>query len=1098
MKSTLYSLAVVLLLSACGGGEVPVDPPAPPPPPPPPAGTIGTAGGVVQGTGGAQVTVPAGALTQNLVIAVTQSASGAPALPADIIAVGQIHAFTPHGTAFAAPVTMTVPFDPALIPTGATPALYKTNAAQTAWEAVAGATISGNVMSGSVNGFSFAVVGVPPPAPPAPSVQSPPFRTWWFTEHRADDSQVGPPANTLDDGPLLDSHDFGPLVVMPTGRDDRATGEIFSNSTGRTYWVESEAPVGNLSVPTNTVGAEAHLFQEQFYRKRRSDASLRFKITEAWIEALDYNAGGPAFSRCPWADEQGPEELCLDELLGELTFSLALIQLETEPGEPPLMLRSAHQGTLRFWGSQSDWRWSVDTAAAYHFIYSGNSGRVDEVVAPSPIFNEEQFDFEFSGSGLTGTSASMHLRDTVTVEVDISAIPVGAAFWIDNTVNALSHNRRGRESYIAARLRDPVSANGLEWEIDGLDVIEPIEIGGPIFIEQPECVAPGATPESGTVQFNAATYYLPEFRHSSRKVRVTRTGGSAGKVLVRVTTSDGTALAGTHYEPVTQTIVFGDGDTQPRAIEVPIVNDTSYSGPHQFNLSLTPVGNCANLGARATAVVNILDDETPPPATYDLRGSITGLTGSGLTIDDGVQGEDLHPEAGATSFVFNYDYHPGLRYNVRVLSQPTNPLQICSVSNGSGTFGAADVTNVAVTCTTPAASGSLDASFGDNGKVTGVLAGGAKRLRLLPDGRILVLGDRALRRFNSDGSDDSTFGIAGEAAVTFSGNSNEAFDLAVQPDGRILVVGTTRVGSNFDFAVSRFNADGTPDTSFGTSGSVFTDFSGAVDRAHAVLIQPDGAIVVAGHKALNGIAGIDNDFAVARYTTDGVLDTTFGTAGRASINIAGLADLAATAALQPDGAIVLAGRVGESGGGTEDVGLARFNADGTADTTFGNQGTVRIDYAAGGSDQAIGVIVQTDGRIVIAGAGSFGGTSEFLVARLNANGSRDDTFGSTGFVSLPFGTQQDFANAVALQPDGTILVAGQASSTTVSDFGLARLRGDGTLDEGFGTGGRLSIDFFGSGDIAEALAVQSDGKIVVAGGTRNGSGYGLGLARVSP
>ncbi len=1097
MRNTIPSLTVVLLLAACGGGdEAPVDPP--PPPPPPPAG-IGAAGGTVQ-EGDARVVIPAGALAQNVVITIAQSGDGAPALPDEVMAVGPIYAFMPHGTTFATPATMSVPFDPALVPVGATATLYKTDAAQAAWAAVDGATITGSVMSGSVSGFSHAVVGVPRTPPPA--VPPDPFRTWWFTAFLADDSQLRLDSGDLNDGALLEQQDFGPLIVAPEGHDDSASGEIFSNETGRTYWVETEAPNGDLFTPNDMIGSLSHLYQMQFYRKRESDATLRFVVSEAWIDAIDTNGLSPLLSRCPWDDGQGLEDLCHDELFGELDFSIALVQLEHGPGQALRLLQSAHHGVLRFWGWQASWSWSVETPAAYLFSYSSGSGQVTERVAPAPIFIEDQFDFEIStGGAAPGSQASMRLRDPVTIEVDISDIPVGAAFYIENTVDALAHNRRGRESFIAARLRDPASSSGLEWQISGLDIIEPIEIGGPILIEQPECSAPGATAESGTLQFSAATYGLPEFRHSSARVLVTRSGGSTGKVIAQVNTSDGSALAGVHYEPVTETIVFDDGDVQPRSIEIPIINDASYSGVHQFNLTLTPVANCANLGTPAAAVATILDDETPPPSTFSVGGSSSEVVGTGLVLQDVITGEELAVPADASSFVFEYDYHTGFDYDVRVHTQPVGPAQICSVSNGSGTVADANVVNLAITCTARPRPGLLDPTFGDNGRTAGALVGGAKRMKLLPDGRILLSGSRALRRFNADGSNDGTFGTGGEATVTFSGNTDEAFAFAVQPDGAIVVAGSSRVGTSLDFAVARYNADGTPDITFGSGGTVFTDFDGATDRARAVLIQPDGAIVVAGHKAINGILGTDNDFAVARYTAAGVLDATFGVGGKASADLAGLSDFAHAAALQTDGAIVLAGRVGAEGASAPDVGMARFNANGTLDSTFGDAGLVRIDYAGGGNDEATDVLIQPDGSMLVAGFGNFGLAADYFLARLNADGAPDISFGpgAAGFVATSFGPNRDlFANALAMQADGSIVIAGSAANTIVADFGVARFSSDGAPDTNFGTDGLLLIDFFGAADGANAVAIQNDGRIVVAGSARNGSTVGLGLARVLP
>jgi uncharacterized delta-60 repeat protein len=264
--------------------------------------------------------------------------------------------------------------------------------------------------------------------------------------------------------------------------------------------------------------------------------------------------------------------------------------------------------------------------------------------------------------------------------------------------------------------------------------------------------------------------------------------------------------------------------------------------------------------------------------------------------------------------------------------------------------------------------------------------------------------------------------------------------------------------------------------------------------ANEVLIQPDGLILAIGHAAT---AAGENDFAVARLTTAGVLDTTFDTDGKVNVNVAGDIDLAFTGALQADGAIVIAGEVAANNSNPSDTGLVRLLADGKLDTSFDNDGIVQIAFAAD-TDEADDIAIQADGKIVIVGPVLVGSTLDFMIARLNKDGSRDNSFGTAGLVTTGFGTLQDFARAVAIQPDGLIVAAGDASSTTASDFGIVRLRSDGTFDSSFGGGGSLVVDFFGSSDGAATLALQSDGKIVAAGAARNGTTTGVGLARIVP
>ncbi len=320
--------------------------------------------------------------------------------------------------------------------------------------------------------------------------------------------------------------------------------------------------------------------------------------------------------------------------------------------------------------------------------------------------------------------------------------------------------------------------------------------------------------------------------------------------------------------------------------------------------------------------------------------------------------------------------------------------------------------------------------------------------------------------------------------------------MTIQPDGRILVVGETRVGAQDDFAVNRYLTDGSLDTSFGGDGKVSTDFGGAVDRAYAALVQPDGRIVVAGHAAVPTPLGPDNDFAVARYTGAGALDGSFGGDGRVSLNIGGRTDLAYAAALQPDGRILVAGRVADGGGDNPDIGVVRLDSDGGLDASFGDGGVVRTDF--GSWDEASDIALQTDGRILVATQSVVVGNFVLAVARYGADGDIDSGFGTGGLATAALSTLGDYAREVAVQADGRIVLVGQTSNLMLPDFAIARFGADGELDPGFDGDGMLGLDFFGSFDGAECVAIQPDGKIVAAGFARNGTATGLGMVRLLP
>jgi uncharacterized delta-60 repeat protein len=355
------------------------------------------------------------------------------------------------------------------------------------------------------------------------------------------------------------------------------------------------------------------------------------------------------------------------------------------------------------------------------------------------------------------------------------------------------------------------------------------------------------------------------------------------------------------------------------------------------------------------------------------------------------------------------------------------------------------------------ADGALDPSFGTGGKVTTDFFGlfdRADAMALQPDGKIVVAGltgdrvsqgDFALARYNSDGTLDASFGTGGKVVTDFSGGLDGASGVALQPDGRVVAVGTSAARGQFDFALARYNGDGSLDPSFGTGGKVTNDFS-PIDTASAVAIQPDGRIVVSG--STFSIPTV-SDFAVARYETDGSLDASFGTGGRVKTDFFGASDLPAALALQADGRIVVAGAVDDLDGSAFDFGLVRYNFDGTVDLAFGSNGKVTTDFA-GGLDGARDVALQADGRIILAGTAGDGlirSATDFALARYELNGRLDSTFGSGGKVMTDVSAGFDTASALAIQQDGRLVLAGGTGSGESSvDFALVRYSATGGPD----------------------------------------------------
>ena len=402
-----------------------------------------------------------------------------------------------------------------------------------------------------------------------------------------------------------------------------------------------------------------------------------------------------------------------------------------------------------------------------------------------------------------------------------------------------------------------------------------------------------------------------------------------------------------------------------------------------------------------------------------------------------------------------------------------------------------------------AAAGDLDLTFGSGGKVTTDFGNDydyAYALAIQSDGKPVAAGfsvasgtdnNFALARYNLNGTLDVSFGAGGKVTTDFFGKSDAVNAIAIQPDGKIVAAGgATSDATGSDFALARYNSDGSLDAGFGSGGKVTTNFFRAGDTATAIAIQPDGKIVAAGI-ATNDLTGLD--FALARYNSDGSLDASFGSGGKVTTDFFGDGDQARTIAIQSDGKIVAAGVIDKRGTAT-DFALARYNLNGTLDVSFGAGGKVATDFF-GKNDGADDIAIQPDGKIVAAGVALNEPVGfHFALARYNSDGNLDTSFGSGGKVTTIFFGPSDLADAIAIQADGKIVAAGYVFNST-SDFALARLNNDGSLDTSFGTGGKVITDFFREGDGVQAIAIQADGKIVAAGFTSVNTGHDFALAR---
>jgi uncharacterized delta-60 repeat protein len=414
------------------------------------------------------------------------------------------------------------------------------------------------------------------------------------------------------------------------------------------------------------------------------------------------------------------------------------------------------------------------------------------------------------------------------------------------------------------------------------------------------------------------------------------------------------------------------------------------------------------------------------------------------------------------------------------------------------TLFVAGILALAIVVATPitAAPGDLDPTFDGDGKVTThfLPVDEARGVAIQADGKIVAAGFAscppclgpvtphgfALTRYNRDGSLDPTFDGDGRVTTEFDFREDEAFAVAIQADGKIVAAGRAFLPDTSDFALVRYNPDGSLDTTFDGDGKVHADFSLGLDEARGVAIQTDGKIVAAGWATVAG----SRDFAVARFNVDGSLDPTFGLGGKVTTDFDFDRDEARGLVLQADGRIVAAGVANITGPGDgpsiDNMALARYNPDGSLDTTFDGDGLVTSRFASG-SAEAHAVDIQSDGRIVVAGSAFSAGAPVFAFARYDGAGALDTAFDGDGKVTTQF-AQDDGARAVTIQGDGRIVAAGYTFfSPGQSDFALARYNTDGSLDTVFGGGGGKVTTGFGSFDHANGVALQADGRIVAAG-----------------
>jgi uncharacterized delta-60 repeat protein len=390
-----------------------------------------------------------------------------------------------------------------------------------------------------------------------------------------------------------------------------------------------------------------------------------------------------------------------------------------------------------------------------------------------------------------------------------------------------------------------------------------------------------------------------------------------------------------------------------------------------------------------------------------------------------------------------------------------------------------------------AAPGDLDTSYGSAGAATadyGLVEGGTvndsvigSALVVQPDGKVIVVGtgidqfgqtsDLVAARFTTGGALDASWGNGGKADFDF-GQNEDGYGAVLQPDGKLLIGGDSvdRVSGKGDLLVARINADGTPDTSFGSMGSAHPDLGSSM-YGRAIALAPNGKILIAGFSPNGSMsAGL-----IARLNNPlGTPDTTLAGSGVYPEVPPGSSSSLDAVALGADGSIFTAGSVAPSQGGTNDFAAVDFT---TAGSYF-----ERDDL--GGDDVATAIALLPAGQVMVAGYTNVHGTYDFAVVRYTANGSEDPSFGTAGRTIVDLGGS-DLARAMVMQPDGKIVIAGTTTagtgSTATSKIGVMRLQSNGQPDPTFGTNGVEVVGIAGAKLVGNAVALQSNGDIVVGG-----------------
>ena len=376
-------------------------------------------------------------------------------------------------------------------------------------------------------------------------------------------------------------------------------------------------------------------------------------------------------------------------------------------------------------------------------------------------------------------------------------------------------------------------------------------------------------------------------------------------------------------------------------------------------------------------------------------------------------------------------------------------------------------------------SGALDRTFGTLGKVYTQVRPSTNYindLALQPDGKIVAVGSGSgmeVLRYTASGVLDTAFNGTGQAEIT----AGDALGVAIQPDGKIVVVGNNFPASNLDMKVVRYNVNGTLDTTFDSDGIATLAIGTATDIGYSVAIQSDGKILVSGRS--DTPPSFTTSHAIVRLNANGSLDTSFGNAGIVTPPVSATI-FPHQLALQADGKFVISTR--KFINGTTSLMLLRYGPGGDLDSSFGVNGIVTTTFGSGTEYEAIAI--QPDGKLVVSCSSFTNATSyDFAVLRYNVDGALDDSFGTGGIVITPIGpgATLEQAKALVLQPNGKIVVGGRSPNGSNQNFVSVRYNKNGSVDTRWGVDGIVRTDMGGPADGIHAMVIQPNGRIVVGG-----------------